>query len=51
MKKNNRNRKPLDLSATVVRPLVRALDAKDLAPIAGATGGTVCYRISVGFCD
>ena len=49
MKKNDR--KPLDLSTTVVRPLVRALDAKDLAPIAGASNGSICYRISVGFCD
>lgn len=49
MKKNNR--KPLDLSTAVVRPLVRALDAKDLAPIAGGSGAIYCYRISVGLCD
>jgi hypothetical protein len=49
MKKNNR--KPLELSTHLVRPLVQALDTKDLKAIAGGSGATVCYRISVGFCD
>ena len=47
MKKPALKPRKLALAVETIRPL----QPRDLAEVAGGSGATVCYRISVGFCD